>query len=247
MAIPSATHGAWLCPTWSPAQLARFGDEPLMLRFWREHLRRAFALRARPPAGMTMPELWGQCEPILNAAEGRRRLRALAEKSGLLAYDYETNCLKPDSARAELWAASFCLEGEPAFAVMLRGEPRTRALLRPILRSPRLRLCGCNIKFESRWTRTKLGYWPRREEFDTLLGAHYLDNRGKISSIKFQAFVRLGVPDYDRYVEQFLEPGEDGFNRIHELDPKDLLSYNAADSLLEVRVARQMMGELGIK
>ncbi|NIS13859.1 MAG: hypothetical protein GWN12_18870 [Thermoplasmata archaeon] len=68
--------------------------------------------------------------------------------------------------------------------------------------------------------------------------AHILDNRRGITSIKFQAFVLLGIGEYNARVEQYLESETaNSLNRIAEIDTRDLLLYNGLDSLLEYKVA----------
>ena len=75
-----------------------------------------------------------------------------------------------------------------------------------------------------------------------MLAAHVLDNRGGISSIKFQAFVLLGQPDYDSSIKEYLksrDPGGYGLNRVKQAPVKPLLLYCGLDSLLEYLVAKK--------
>jgi hypothetical protein len=75
--------------------------------------------------------------------------------------------------------------------------------------------------------------------------AHVLDNRHGITSVKFQAFVRLGVSLWDKDVSPFLEvDGGNQPNRIREVDLRQLLVYNGMDALLEYKLAEIMMKEL---
>ena len=99
-----------------------------------------------------------------------------------------------------------------------------------------------NLKFEDRWTRVKLGHPVRNWLWDTMLAAHVLDYRRGITSLEFQAFVQLGVQLYDKHIKPYLKSvGQSRFNRIKELDLKDLLLYNGMDSLLTYKIAMKQM------
>ena len=107
---------------------------------------------------------------------------------------------------------------------------------------------GANDKFEERWCLKHLGISVKNWVWDTVLAAHCLDNRPGITSVKFQAFVRLGVEDYDSSVKPFLEgAGGNGRNRIREVDVGKFLLYCGLDSLLEYKVAKIQAREMGVR
>ena len=113
-------------------------------------------------------------------------------------------------------------------------------MLSKVLRNPQLEKIASNMKYEERWTRAKLGHGVTNWGWDTMLAAHMLDNRGGISSVKFQAFVHLGIGNYSSHIENYLKTDSaNDLNRIHELDMKDLLMYNGLDSLLEFMVMKK--------
>jgi len=104
------------------------------------------------------------------------------------------------------------------------------------------------MKFEERWSKQKLGTGVAGWYWDTMLAAHILDNRSDICSIKFQAYIHLGIPDYDsKLIESHFLRSVDGtangFNRIRELGVNDLLRYNGMDSILEYRIAMKQMAQ----
>ncbi len=67
-----------------------------------------------------------------------------------------------------------------------------------------------------------------------MLAAHCIDNRSEICSVKFQAFVLLGLADYDSHIAPYLKSKTaNGVNRIRDLEEEDLLMYNGLDSLVE--------------
>ena len=69
--------------------------------------------------------------------------------------------------------------------------------------------------------------------------AHVLDFRKNITSIKFQAFVLLGVEPWNDTIKPFIESkGTSHFNRMAHAPLNELLVYNGLDSLLEYRTAK---------
>ncbi len=83
---------------------------------------------------------------------------------------------------------------------------------------------------------------------DTCLAAHVLDNRREISGIKFQAFVLLGVDEWDTRVKPYFKSGGTNvINRIKDVRLHDLLMYNSLDSLFEWKVAKIQARQLGIE
>ena len=81
-----------------------------------------------------------------------------------------------------------------------------------------------------------------------MLGAHTIDNRGGITSVKFQAYVLLGVPEYSSVVGPYLYAKEaNGLNQIDKAPVRDLLLYNGLDSLLEYRVMLKQKEVLGVR
>jgi uracil-DNA glycosylase family 4 len=242
--IPSLQHRAWLCPTYSLLSLARSGEDPTMLKLFQEHLRKAFSLVGKEPRAYSMKELWAKVETITSPREARLRLKKLAKQEGVVAFDYEANAIRPDRDEARLWAASFCLNGEDTFSFKIENEETLRAIS-PVLRSPRLRKIAHNVKNEERWTRAKLGHPVVNWDWDPMIAAHVIDNRQGITGLKFQVFLYFGIPDYNKFVTPFFETGKNGFNRIHEVDTKDLLNYNGVDSLVTYMVAEEQKRVLG--
>jgi len=87
-----------------------------------------------------------------------------------------------------------------------------------------------------------MGHPVKNWLWDTMIAAHVLNNSPKVTSIKFQSFVLLGTESYDEHISSFLKPtGRSRFNRVEDIDLKDLLLYNGLDALLEFRVAQKQM------
>lgn len=233
--IPLQKH--WVCPTWHPSFILRI-DNPTTRsqheRLFFEHILAALTLDTPPPK---LPDLQSKIERIYDETEIIKALRWFDERGGYIAFDYETNCLKPEYPKARIFSAAVS-NGIRTVAYPWFGRAIGATSL--LLRSGRTRKIASNMKFEERWTLKHLGHPVANWDTDTVIAAHVLDNRPDIASLKFQAFVQLGVPTYNDHVEPYLQSREGShYNRIAELDTSELLLYNGMDSLLEWFLAKK--------
>jgi hypothetical protein len=124
------------------------------------------------------------------------------------------------------------------------------SLLKKVLTHERIWKIAANMKFEEIWSREILKIRVANWLWDSMLAAHNLDNRQEITGLKFQAYVNYGIIDYDSHIKPFLQSKEENngnaFNRIHEVDLFDLLTYCGIDSMLEYRLAFDQMKLMGI-
>lgn len=244
--IPSQDLNAWVCPTWHPSYILREDDGVLDAQFKR-HLREATSLEG-PPWPDGVPRWAADVRRTTNAAQAARWLRGVAgAATGAVAWDYETNMLKPDGPDARIVSCAVAwgrTTPERCFAFPWHGE--AREAMGELIRSPVPKIAS-NLKFEDRWTRAYFGHRVRAWAWDTMLAAHVADNRPGITSVKFQAFVRLGVPVWNEKIEPFLKTrGDATMNEIlREIKIDDLLLYNGLDASLEFRVAVDQARELG--
>jgi len=164
---------------------------------------------------------------------------------GWAAFDYETNCLKPEVDGAKVLCASVCLGGwnkdMMTVAFPMSGEIRESWIR--FLRSPVPKIAQ-NLKMEDRWSRvyfkTEVNNWVA----DTMLNAHILNCNKGITGLKFQAFVHFGEAGYDDITAPYLS-GSGKLNRLHELPIEKLLLYCGIDSLMIWRLFIKQMRELG--
>ncbi len=106
---------------------------------------------------------------------------------------------------------------------------------------------GYNLKYEHRWLKAKLGIEVQGWVWDGMIAAHLIDTRSGITSLKFQSLVLLGMADYDTDVKPYLKSdGANVKNKIREVELQTLLLYNGLDALLEYKVAKIQMNQLGI-
>ena len=244
--IPCQQYNAWVCPTWHPAHIIR-EDDPVLTRQFQQHIAAAVTYTARP-WGTDVPEWGADVRRVHDPAKAAAWLqRAAKMPQGAIAWDYETNMLKPDGPDAQIVSCAVAWgRTEPEKCIAFPWHGAAVGAMRTLLRSPIPKIAS-NLKFEDRWTRKEFGHRVRGWAWDTMLAAHVCDNRPGITSVKFQAFVRCGAPVWNDKVEQFLKTkGTENANAIlREIDIDDLLLYNGLDALLEFRVACDQIRELG--
>lgn len=233
--IPLAEYNAWLCPTYHSAYLLRREKDVILRNVFKNHLEKAMSLKNTTPKPILIKDLENKIEIVKSTGQAKKLLLQLAQKQGFLAWDYETTGLKPDRPEQRLKSVSFCLNGRKTFAFLLK--PSLFEYLSPVLKNPRLKKVASNLKFEERWTISKLGHKVKGWHWDTMLVAHCIDNRPQITSVKFQAFVLFGIADYDSHIKPYLKAKTaNGLNRIDEIGTDDILMYNGLDSLIEFMV-----------
>jgi len=240
--IPSVKLNAWICPTYHPSFLLR-NKEPVIALMMTNHLREAFKHKSKP--WKEKPDWENRVFRLYNSVAAAKAIREMMIQGEPLAFDYETNMKKPDSDKAEIICCSLS-NGRESIAFPWDGE--AIEAMSDFLRSDIPKI-GANLQFEERWTRKKLGFGVRnwRGGWDTVTGAHWLDCRSGICSVKFQSFVLLGAEDYSSWVEPFLRSKDSNSpNRIREIGIPDLLLYCGLDSLFEYLIAQKQMKEAGV-
>lgn len=249
--IPLQAHNAWVCPTYHPSYIIKSEKDgqadPALVLWWERHLRAAFACVGKPYDAV--PDYTKDVEVVQDPAKAAAILDKMIARGGPVAFDYETNMLKPDRDEHRIVCCSVSWRGQKTIAFPWHGE--AVAAMQRLLRSP-LPKIGANIKFEDRWTRRVFGHPVRGWVWDTMIAAHVCDNRRGATGLKFQAFVRLGQAVWNQHVEKWLSPGKpdpawsaaNQMNRIKQADPRDLMLYCGLDSLLEFKVAELQIEEM---
>ena len=242
--IPSQELNAWVCTTYSPAYVLHEND-PVIREQFKCQLEKAVSRVGRPwPDGV--PEWRKMVKCVTDPSEAARWLRGLLKQTkGAIAWDYETNKLKPDTDTARIISCSVAWgidKPERCIAFPWHGE--AIEAMGEVLRSPIPKIAS-NIKFEDRWSRMQFGHRVRAWAWDTMVAAHVLDNRRGITSVKCQAFILMGVPLWDKKVENFIgaEYSNDE-NQLKKVALRDLLIYNGLDSIFEFCVAVRQIQDM---
>ncbi len=242
--IPDQDYKAWVSPTFHPSYVERMNSKEVDI-IWKNDLTRAIQLGKFP---------------IYNPPEIRyidiEEIPTWSDK-GLAAFDYETTGIKPQAKGHKIACASMAGSGEIGYAFMMPKKKKKWKPFLEFLANKKIKKVASNMKYEDIWSEVILGTVVKGWHWDTMLTAHQLDNRPGICSLKFQAYIRLGIIDYDSEVSPYLQPtkedvkkyGGNAINRIDELLAKPggaklLMEYCALDSVYEYRVAKAQMTEM---
>lgn len=240
--IPSQKINAWVCPTFHPSFLLRMKN-PIYDKLFEKHIRKAIRLSdvKRPWNNLRKFD-----ESEVKILKGRylieEKLNNLIKLNRPIAFDYETNMLKPDNDNARIVCMSVS-NGVKTYAFMV--DRSVHEPIRNFLKSDIPKL-GWNEKFEMKWSRKIFKCWPKNMTWDGMNNAHILNNREGVTSLKLQSFVRFGQLGYDEEIAPFLEAeGTYKKNRIDEIPEQKLLKYCGMDSLLEWWGCHDQMIEVG--
>lgn len=243
--IPCVKLNAWIAPTYHPAHLLRNNDrgrkQDVTTNIFHRHVRRALKLSGRP--WDALPDYESQVRKIIDPDAAGRRIRKFIEAGKPVAFDYETQTVKPDGPNAEIVCCAVS-DGNVSVAYPWHGDAITAT--GELLRSEIFKI-GWSVKFEERWTLSQFGFKVRNWLWDGMLAAHTLDNRKGTKSLKFQSFILLGQQSYDDEVKPYFETdGSHTKNRVKQIPLDKLLLYCGLDSLLEFKIAEIQMQEMGL-
>lgn len=245
--IPDRTYQTWLCPTFHPSYLVRNeGREDLELIFSQD-LKGAIDLAKDPlPEFPSMADEHRKIRILYSEGDVQAYLRSLITSCDLAFFDYETTGLKPHAEGHDIICVSISTRPDSA-EVFLMSEA-VRPLFKRFLKTGRIRKGAQNKNFESMWSEIILKEEVKGWTWDTMLVTHMMDNRPKVTGLKFQSYVQFGIADYDSEIEPYLKSrdGANGFNRIRQAPQDKLLLYCGMDSMLEHRWAKKQSEILGI-
>lgn len=239
--IPGKEPNAWICPNYHPSFCVRQEDPVLDLLF-RQYLEAALAKEGRP--WDAVPDYSHAVTVITDPADAVKAISMFCDEDQLVAFDYETEGLKPDNADLRAVCASIS-DGEGTVAFPLSGRGVLDAWRR-FLRSPSRKIAS-NLKMEERWSLARFDTPVRNWAWDTVIAAHQINNTPGVAGLKFQQFVLLGEVVHDDHIKPFLGAAtSNSRNRVREIDLRQLLVYCGLDSLYEILVARRQAEILGV-
>ena len=239
--IPLQPLNIWICPSWHPSYLEREKNDVRQLWFLK-HLTAAFKLQTRPweevPDYKSKVERLNEVQSVFNDMAGF---------TGMAALDYETNMLKPDDSRSVIVSASVTWgKSKVERCVAFPMNSSNKEAFRNFLRSPIPKIAA-NLKFEERWSLRHFKTRVRNWCWDTMQCAHVMDNRKGITSLDYQAFTRLGLPEYSTHIKPMLKGSkqDSSVNQVlTEISMPQLLLYNGLDTITEFEIAVKQMKEL---
>jgi len=243
--IPDQQLKAWVCPILPPLYVMNGSDE--IGTIWKEDLERI--------AGLVSKKFPVFKEPNVQVITDLRLLRKKINNGEAIAFDFETTGLKPQKTGHKIVCASIAYTEDDVFTFMFPEEKRKYKPFTDILKNKFILKIAQNMKYEDNWCNVILDTPVKSWYWDTVQATHILDQRAKITSLKFQAYVQFGIVDYDSEISPYLkaidEKNANSMNRILELlklpgGKEKLLKYCAWDSILEFRLAMQQIKEFNI-
>lgn len=250
LCIPDSISKAWVIPLFHPSFAMRNEKDDLLQSQYARDLDFALkCLKKRPPKfANDIPnhvQLLKDFDDACNILDG-----IIKNPPEFLSFDYETTGLKPFNQGHKIACVSFCT-GEYTYSFPLEYPHFTTKQVDTlkkkwgeILREDSYKIAH-NLKFEDVWSRTIIKVLPNNWHWCTMIGSHILDNRKSFTSLKFQAFIRWGVEQYDKTVAPFLKDKTgSGFNTVMKADLDDMLLYNGIDSLLTMRLYQEQYQEM---
>ncbi|MDR2170558.1 MAG: hypothetical protein LBP59_10485 [Planctomycetaceae bacterium] len=255
--IPSKRWNAWICPTYDYDSVVEYGGGDIsamrgsgvVAALWfNKHIENIKRVIDKRPFGTCEIEPQNQVKLLYAKNEISEILQYIGNfDKGYAAFDYETNCLKPEVSNSRVLSASVCLGGyKKVFeTVAFPMTPDIIPVWRTFLQSGIPKIAH-NLKFEDRWSNVWFGVSVNNWYADTFLNSHILDCRRGVCGLKFQTLVNFGVSGYDDPVKPYIS-SVDKLNKLHEIPIEQLLLYNGLDSLFTWRLAIKQFKQLGIK
>lgn len=246
LVIPCAEINAWLIPTYNTAHLMytalkdRNGKHHPVLEQMVLGAIKSFASKTDYPFEK-VPDYESQVEIIYEDNKARDAINWFHQQGELVAFDYETDRLKPHHPDSRILCCSI---SDGKRTISYPWLPEARKATGELLAS-NVRKTAANIKFEQMWTMKDLGHGVNMFSGCSVLMPHILDPRHNFTSVKFQSFVRYGVMGYEDKVAPYMKAktGNEP-NRLDQLPLRDLLLYCGMDSLLEYKLITDMKKEI---
>lgn len=238
-------YGCWVAALHHPSFLMRPTTDTVATIIFQRQLENALLCLDKPRPKSRKDY---QMVRLLNDKQARTLLHKLVTgPQRTVAFDYETTGLKPHREGHRVVSCAIATSRTKAFAFLI--SPELQKPMRAFLTAKHVRKIAANFKFEEAWSRVFFHTRVRGWCWDTMICAHALDNRPDITSVKFQAWARYGVVDYEEQVKGFLRGAKKGgneFNRIDKVPPDTLLYYNGLDALYEYWLAKDQQKEIAI-
>ena len=241
-----STYNAWVFTTFHPIDLLKFKNDRAMHTMFQNTIQDALSHTTKPLEKKFIPY-----KKLVVFEEVIDVLRDIYDSSKIIAIDYETtgvNLMQTEHKTACVGMAtkdmaySFLYQ-HPYYSI--EQQEQIGEWLKKILKTRKIKKVVHNLQFEYPWSRYIIGQSMNGLTWDTMLGAHLLDNRQGITRLKYQAFQRWGIPEYDSDIKQFLEVDpRTGYNNVMKIPVDKLLEYNALDVVYTMALYKEQILEL---
>ena len=243
--IPDQRLNTWIIPLIHPFEAFNKQDDNLWMSQYHRDLK--FAVNCIKnikglPSGIDIPRK-ENIKVVKDFKEIQYDLvELLDDPPNILFFDYETTGLKPYRSQHRIASISYSTDSSeiaksfPAqHTKFFTDSERQRiiALWGKVLQTKSKKVAH-NAQFEDIWSRIIVGVDPRAWHWCSMLAAHSLDNRGKFTGLKFQAYINFGIPNYSKEIDKYLKenPETPGYNRVMFAPVNKLLEYGGMDALV---------------
>jgi len=222
-----------------PSYVEREEKRKEVTTIWRQDLKRVLSKVDVPPP------TWKDERSLVQFPQSEDDLLSILQRiargkeGDLASFDYETTGLRPYTGAHRIVCASVTT-ARATYAFMWPKSKQCLQAWKHLLRSNRVGKIAHNMQFEHMWSQVYAGVEVQNWAWDSMQAAHILDNRPKITGLKFQAFVHFGLVGYDSKIESYLRSvdpkNSNSPNRIEEFieryGEREVLTYCGIDSLL---------------
>jgi uracil-DNA glycosylase family 4 len=247
--IPFHKYNAWVIPMYHPSYVNRNKDAKLKMVFESDLQYAASCLSMDRPTPFDYENRVKKLtvfHDVITELEN-------AHKAETIFFDYETSSLNPYQKDQKIWSVSFATNSEEAFAFPFHypgawDEIELSAIelmWKSILEDPDIKKVAHHLKFEDKWGRGVLNVKTQNLHWCTMTTQHILDDRPETTGLKFQAFVRWGVLDYEKETQKYIqETDEKGYNKLYLCPIPKLLQYGGLDSLFGFKLLEEQTRQI---
>ena len=232
--IPDYDFNTWIVPLYHPSYILRKKDEKLSKTFNKD-LEWAVSLFGKEFP--EKPDFEKYVHPIYDEFIIKDVLSKLKGQQ-YVSFDYETSSLNPYKGTPKIFFASVASE-DYAYAFEITDAIVSNCI--EFLTDRTIHKIAHNLKFEDKWSRVVFDVQPESWYWDTMVSQHVLDGRKKTTGLKFQAYVRYGLKNYDQEIDKYKKNWYAVLNNPVLLN-KSLL-YCGMDSLITLKLFHDQFEE----
>jgi len=226
--VPSRRYNAWVAPLYHPSYIIRSGGEDSDLHeFFLDDLKNALSYLGKSIDWPIFDEDEGN-ELVLEQKRAIHLLKSIIDIDGPVAFDYETNTLYPYNSFAKILTLSFASSSTKGYCIPLWHPDnkwsedflqKLSKVFKQFLESKTPKFAH-NANFETIVSKVLLNADVNNIQHDSMLCAHVLDDRRKITKLDFQAFIHSN----SRYFENI------DHNNLDKTPLPIVAKYNSLDS-----------------
>lgn len=257
--IPVPKYNSWVLPIYHPSYVMRNEKDLNLQSTFKRDIKQAtnFIDQDEPIPQYDYITNLKDVHLLMDIKEIQKAFKQILKTKAATAFDYECTGIKP------------FIQGHKIITMAISGDFGTFAfpvdyqkywndkyftivsdLIIEYLSNDNIYKVSHNARFEKMWSSEILGVHPK-VDWCTMDTQHIIDHRRGITSLKFQAFVRWGIREYDRLAKMYIRSDKnESFNKMDEMPLGDQLLYVALDAkltrFLYFEQKKQVSGKLEI-